>query len=104
MFPPITESEIATEWLHVNAEEALSLIVSSKNVQEATGLDRQALLRRLTAQWSAEAALKDCELQKSLSRIYNVICRSSPRTTQYTPTPDGEWISATQVITCPDGD
>ncbi|KAG6378718.1 hypothetical protein JVT61DRAFT_12991 [Boletus reticuloceps] len=59
MFPPVMESEIVAEWSHVNAEEALSLIVSSRNVQEATGMDRQGLLRRLTAQWSAEAALKD---------------------------------------------
>lgn len=62
MFPPVTESEMV-EWSHVNAEEALSLIVSSIYVQEATGLDRQGLSRRLTAQWSPEAALKDCELQ-----------------------------------------
>ncbi|KAF8138461.1 hypothetical protein EV363DRAFT_1520744 [Boletus edulis] len=59
MFPPVMESEMVAEWSHVNAEEALSLIVSSRNVQEATGMDRQGLLRRLTAQWSAEAALKD---------------------------------------------
>lgn len=64
MFPPVTESEMVAEWSHVNAEEALSLIVSCKNVQEATGLDRQGLLRRLTAQWSAEAALKDCEFRE----------------------------------------
>lgn len=66
MFPPVTESEMVAGWSHVNAEEALSLIVSSKNVQEATGLDRQGLLRRLATQWSAHAALKDCELQISL--------------------------------------
>ncbi|KAG8218633.1 hypothetical protein J3R82DRAFT_4297 [Butyriboletus roseoflavus] len=59
MFPPVTESEMVAEWSHVNAEEALSLIASNKNVQEATGLDRQGLLRRMTTQWSAEAALKD---------------------------------------------
>ena len=69
MFPPVTESEMVAEWSHVNSEEALSLIVSSKNVQEATGLDRQGLLRRLTTPWSAEAALKDCELQ-NLSHVF----------------------------------
>lgn len=64
MFPPVTESEMVAQWSHVNAEEALSLIVSSTNVQEVTGMDRHILLRKLTTQWSAEAALKDCELQK----------------------------------------
>ena len=68
-FPPITEAEMAAEWSHVNAEEALSLIVCSKNVQEATGLDRQGLLRRLTTQWSAQAAVRDCESHKSLPRV-----------------------------------
>lgn len=64
-FPSATELEVVDEWSHVDAEEVLSLIVSCKNVQEATGMDRQGLLRRLTAQWSAEAALKDCELRKT---------------------------------------
>ncbi|KIJ20294.1 hypothetical protein PAXINDRAFT_126974 [Paxillus involutus ATCC 200175] len=59
MFPPVREEGNVVPWSHVNAEKALSLIVSSKNVQEATGLDRQGLLRRLTVQWSAEAALRD---------------------------------------------
>ncbi|KAF8557003.1 hypothetical protein OG21DRAFT_1407944 [Imleria badia] len=59
MFPPVTEAEMVAEWSHVDAQEALSLIVSCKNVQEATGVDRQGLLRRLAAQWSAKAALKD---------------------------------------------
>lgn len=61
MFPPVTESEMVAKWSHVDADEALSLIVSSKTVLEATGMDRQGLLRRLTVQWSVEAALKDCE-------------------------------------------
>lgn len=64
MFPPVTEVEMVAQWSHVDAQEALSLIVSCKNVQEATGMDRQVLLRKLTAHWSAEAALKDCEPQK----------------------------------------
>ena len=62
MFPPVTESEMVAKWSHVDTEEALSLIVSFKNIQEATGMDRQGLLRKLTVQWSAEAALKDCKL------------------------------------------
>jgi hypothetical protein len=63
MFPPVREEGNVVPWSHVNAEKALSLIVSSKNVQEATGLDRQGLLRRLTVQWSAEAALRDCKFK-----------------------------------------
>ncbi|KAF9226605.1 hypothetical protein BS17DRAFT_800622 [Gyrodon lividus] len=59
MFPPATEEEDEVPWSHVNAEEALSLLVSSKNVQEAAGLDRQSLLRRFTAKWTAEAALRE---------------------------------------------
>jgi len=59
MFPPVMEEEDVVQRSHVNAEEALSLLVCSKNVQEATGLDRQGLLRRFTGKWSAEAALRD---------------------------------------------
>jgi hypothetical protein len=33
-------------WIGVDAEAALLAIVSKQNVQEATGLDRQGLLRR----------------------------------------------------------
>ena len=42
--------------------EALILaIVSNKTVQDATGLDRQGLLRRFSASWSAESAFRECE-------------------------------------------
>jgi hypothetical protein len=46
-------------WSNVNAEEALAILVSSKSVQEATGLDRQALLRRCSAKWTVDTALRD---------------------------------------------
>jgi hypothetical protein len=36
-------------------------IVTSQRVQEATGLDRQALLRRFAQQWTADSALTDCQ-------------------------------------------
>ncbi|KIJ70100.1 hypothetical protein HYDPIDRAFT_104771 [Hydnomerulius pinastri MD-312] len=59
LFPPVTEDETLGQWSCVNTEMAISVLVSSKNVQEATGLDRQGLMRRFTAKWSAEAALRD---------------------------------------------
>jgi len=45
----------------VNAEEALNLISNNQNTLDATGMDSQALLRRLSIPWSAESALKDCK-------------------------------------------
>ncbi|EGN93012.1 hypothetical protein SERLA73DRAFT_98316 [Serpula lacrymans var. lacrymans S7.3] len=59
-FPPVEpDTIVTTSWQGVDAEEALSLIVSARATQEATGLDRQGLLRRFSAKWSAESALKD---------------------------------------------
>ena len=40
---------------------ALSALASSKRVQDATGLDRQDLLRRFAQPWSPEHALSECE-------------------------------------------
>lgn len=58
-------------WSGVNAEDALMLIVSSLNVQEATGLDRQALLRRFATKWTPEFALRDSEFRL----LYLLLCR-----------------------------
>ena len=44
-----------------DSEALLMSIVSNANVQSATGLDRQTLLRRLAAQWTPELAYKECE-------------------------------------------
>ncbi|RDB22539.1 Protein EFR3 [Hypsizygus marmoreus] len=43
----------------VNAEAAVTAIANSKSVHEATGLDRDALLRRFSAKWTADMALRD---------------------------------------------
>ncbi|KAG7449059.1 uncharacterized protein BT62DRAFT_985448 [Guyanagaster necrorhizus] len=53
----VSSDELA--WSGVDAETALSLIVANRNVQEATGLDSQSLLRRFSVKWTAEGALKD---------------------------------------------
>lgn len=55
------ESKPPTSWTGVNAEAALMAIVTSQRVQEATGLDRQGLLRRFSQQWTADSALTDCQ-------------------------------------------
>lgn len=49
-------------WSGVDAEVALMAIVSSQNIQEATGLDRQGLLRRFSHKWTADSALRDCKV------------------------------------------
>ncbi|KAL0949391.1 hypothetical protein HGRIS_009455 [Hohenbuehelia grisea] len=43
----------------MDAEAALRAISVNKNVQEATGLDEQGLLRRLSHQWTPDAALRN---------------------------------------------
>lgn len=45
----------------VDSEGLLMAIVSNQKVQETTSLDRQGLLRRLTAQWTPEAAFAQGE-------------------------------------------
>ncbi|PBK72748.1 hypothetical protein ARMSODRAFT_953146 [Armillaria solidipes] len=53
----ISSDELA--WSGVDAEAALSHLISNRNVQEATGLDSQSLLRRFSIKWTAEGALKE---------------------------------------------
>ncbi|KAF8917910.1 hypothetical protein CPB85DRAFT_1474452 [Mucidula mucida] len=48
-----------TSWAGVDAEAALSLLVDSANVQEATGLDSASLRKRLSQKWTASDALQD---------------------------------------------
>ncbi|KAK0490852.1 hypothetical protein IW261DRAFT_1547151 [Armillaria novae-zelandiae] len=54
----ISSDELA--WSGVDAEAALLHLVANRNVQEATGLDSQSLLRRFSIKWTAEGALKEC--------------------------------------------
>lgn len=43
----------------LDSEGLLMALVSCETVQEATSLDRQGLLRKFTASWTAESAFKD---------------------------------------------
>ncbi|KAF7793699.1 hypothetical protein EIP86_004815 [Pleurotus ostreatoroseus] len=45
--------------MSIDSQGLLTSIVSNKTVQDATGLDRQDLLRRFTASWSAESAFRN---------------------------------------------
>lgn len=45
----------------LDSEGLLLAIVSNKTVQDATGLDRQGLLRKFSASWSAESAFREGE-------------------------------------------
>lgn len=59
---PVDEGDVEMpKWSFVNAEEARAILVSSRSVQEATGLDRQGLLRRFSIKWTVDTALNDCE-------------------------------------------
>ncbi|KAI0921764.1 hypothetical protein AcV5_000732 [Taiwanofungus camphoratus] len=44
---------------NVDTQALLTSVASSQTVQEATGLDEQALVRRLTAHWTAASAFKE---------------------------------------------
>ncbi|KAL1701628.1 hypothetical protein EV121DRAFT_262884 [Schizophyllum commune] len=53
-------------WRGVDAQSAIMSLISSANVQRATGIDQQGLLRRLGAHWTADSALLDA-VEKSSS-------------------------------------
>jgi hypothetical protein len=59
-FPLAKADSPNVSWSGINAEIALMAIVSSPNVQQATVLDKQGLLRRFSKKWTADLALKDC--------------------------------------------
>ncbi|KAG1783176.1 hypothetical protein EV702DRAFT_1176389 [Suillus placidus] len=68
--PAQTEGEGGVRpWSNVNAEEALAILASAKSVQEATGLDRQGLLRRCSAKWTVDMALRDSADRPSNHRM-----------------------------------
>lgn len=60
LFPALTTGQ-NLDWAGVNANEALTAICSSRVVQEATGVDRDTLYRRLHNPWTAQLALRDCK-------------------------------------------
>jgi len=45
----------------VNVENALLALTKCSDIQEATGLDQQTLLRKLSMPWTAEFAFGECE-------------------------------------------
>ncbi|KAF9008936.1 hypothetical protein BDQ17DRAFT_88445 [Cyathus striatus] len=58
---PLDEDSVpqSIPWCGIEPEDAISVIACSEVVQEALGMDRKTLLIRLSAQWSAEIALRD---------------------------------------------
>jgi protein EFR3 len=66
-FPSGETYTASTTWSGVDTEAALLALVSSPNLQEATQLDRQGLLRRFNVRWTPQSALKDCQLRSSFS-------------------------------------
>jgi protein EFR3 len=55
---PVNDADCV--WTGVDPERALNALTSSKNVLEATAMDSQMLRKRLSAQWTAESAFRDC--------------------------------------------
>lgn len=55
------ETKPASLWSGLSSQSALMSIISNQSVQEATGLDRPGLLRRFSAKWTAESALRECK-------------------------------------------
>ncbi|KAF8639813.1 hypothetical protein AX17_001071 [Amanita inopinata Kibby_2008] len=50
---------LGLQWTGVDPDAALKIIAACHNVQQATGLDTDVLLRRFTAKWSVDIILKD---------------------------------------------
>ncbi len=47
-------------WSGITFQAALDALVSSKDALEATGMDREALHKRLSTPWTADSAFRDC--------------------------------------------
>jgi hypothetical protein len=47
-------------WAGVDPEVAVGLLASNKHTLDTTGMDSEALSKRLSAPWTAESALRDC--------------------------------------------
>ena len=56
---PVEDAE--SVWSGVTFQAALDALVSSKDALEATGMDREALHKRLSMPWTAESAFRDCK-------------------------------------------
>ena len=60
---PINDAGIA--WSGVVPQAAVDALASNKNALEVTGMDREALQKRLSVSWTAESAFRDCKSSSS---------------------------------------
>ena len=67
-------------WSGVTFQAALDALVSSKDALEATGMDREALHKRLSTPWTAELAFRDCKFDLWLSEPHLLIAPTSSLT------------------------
>ena len=67
-------------WSGVTFQAALDALVSSKDTLEATGMDREALHKRLSMPWTAESAFRDCKFDLWLSDLHLLIASTSSPT------------------------
>jgi hypothetical protein len=72
---PVEDAECV--WSGVTFQAALDALVSSKDALEATGMDREALHKRLSTPWTAESAFRDCMFDLWLSELQLLIASSS---------------------------
>lgn len=58
--PSDQASSADSTWSGVDPEVAVGLLASNKHTLDTTGMDSEALRKRLSAPWTAESALRDC--------------------------------------------
>jgi len=75
---PVEDAE--SVWSGVTFQAALDALVSSKDTLEATGMDREALHKRLSMPWTAESAFRDCKFDLWLSELHLLIAPTSSST------------------------
>jgi hypothetical protein len=75
---PIEDAECV--WSGVTFQAALDALVSSKDTLEATGMDREALHKRLSTPWTAESAFRDCKFDLWFSELHLLIAPVSSST------------------------
>ena len=75
---PVEDAECV--WSGVTFQAALDALVSSKDALEATGMDREALHKRLSTPWTAELAFGDCKFDLWLSELHLLIAPTLPST------------------------
>jgi len=75
---PIEDAECV--WSGVTFQAALDALVSSKHAVEATGMDREALHKRLSTPWTAELAFRDCKFDLWLFGLHLLIAPTSSST------------------------